>query len=151
MERSAAPRVGQRPWGNHNERYYSGDERGGGAFHTASKVLHSSNMATDDCRHRSKRDHRLDVSSGLWICQTSLSADLVDPAPGQMVSLAKSAKRPQGSTAPKRIEFPVKSPALTTPRHNGGSCPTLADCHTVLWRVCEELHNECSGRTKLRS
>ena len=112
MERSDAPRVNQRPWGNHHDRYYSGDERGGGAFHTASKVLHSSNMATGDCRHRSNRDHRLDVSTGLWICQTSLSADLVDPAPGQMVSLAKPAKRLQGSMAPKRIEFPVKNPAL---------------------------------------
>jgi hypothetical protein len=83
----------------HNERYYARDERAGGAFHTASKVLHSSNMATGDCRHRTKRDDRLDVHPGLWICQTSLSADLVDPAPGQRVSLAKSARRLQGSTA----------------------------------------------------
>jgi hypothetical protein len=59
-----------------------------------------------------------------------------------MVSLAKSAKRLRGSMALKRIEFPVKNPALATPRHNGGNCPTLADCHTVLWGVCEELHYE---------
>jgi hypothetical protein len=117
MERSDAPRVGQRPWGNHHDRYYSGDERGGGAFHTASKVLNSSNVATSDCRHRSKRDDRLDVSTGLWICQTSLSADLIDPAPGQMVSLAKSAKRPQGSTAIKPVEFPVRR--TTCPAHLG--------------------------------
>jgi hypothetical protein len=142
MERSVAPRVCQRPWGNHNERYYSGDERGGGAFHAASRVLSSSNMATGNRRHRSQRDDRLDVSPSLWICQTTLIADLVDPARDQMVSLAKPAKRLQGSMAPKRIEFPVKNPALATPRHNGGSCPTLADCHTVLWRVCEELHYE---------
>jgi hypothetical protein len=101
--------------GNHNERYYSGDERGGGAVHTASKVLHSSNMATGDCRHRSKRDHRLDVSTGLWICQTSLSADLVDPAPGQMVSLAKPAKRLQGSTAKKPVKFPVRRTTCPAP------------------------------------
>jgi hypothetical protein len=115
MERSDAPRVGQRPWGNHHDRYYSGDERGGGAFHTASKVLNSSNMATSDCRHRSKRDDRLDVSTGLWICQTSLSADLIDPAPGQMVSLAKSAKRPQGSTAIKLVGFPVRRTTCPAP------------------------------------
>jgi hypothetical protein len=107
-ERSDAPRVCQRPWKIHNERYYAGDERAGGAFHTASKVLHSSNMATGDCRHRTKRDGRLDVPTGLWICQTSLSADLVDPAPGQRVSLAKSARRPQGSTAIEPVEFPVR-------------------------------------------
>jgi hypothetical protein len=92
----------------HNERYYARDERAGGAFHTASKVLHSSNMATGDCRHRTKRDGRLDVPTGLWICQTSLSADLVDPARDQMVSLAKSAKRLQGSKAIKPVGFPVR-------------------------------------------
>ena len=127
MERSDAPRVCQRPWGNHHDRYYSGDERGGGAFHTASKVLNSSNMATSDCRHRSNRDDRLDVSTGLWICQTSLSADLGDPAPGQMVSLAKSAKRPQGSTAIKPVEFPVRRTTCPAP-----FWPQLKGQHSLL-------------------
>jgi hypothetical protein len=101
--------------GKSYDQYYSGDQRGSDACRAASRAINSTDMATRHCPHRSQRDDRLDVSPSLWICQTSLSADLVDPAPGQMVSLAKSAKRPQGSTAIKPVELPVRRTTCPAP------------------------------------
>jgi hypothetical protein len=80
----------------------------------------------------------LDVSTGLWICQTSLSADLVDRAPGQMVSLAKSAKRLQGSMAIKPVEFPVRRTTCPVP-----IWPQLKDQHSLLTFA---LHNLAEPR-----
>jgi hypothetical protein len=58
-----------------NERYYSGDERGG-AFQPASRAANSSNMAPGHRRNRLGRYGRLDMFFGLWIRQANGASNL---------------------------------------------------------------------------
>jgi hypothetical protein len=58
-----------------NERYYSGDERGG-AFQPASRAANSSNMAPGHRRNRLGRYGRLDMFFELWIRQANGVANL---------------------------------------------------------------------------